>query len=206
MYRRNVVLACTFSLFALSANAMPFTIDGDLDDWGINVIDGPNNGNPGVGGTDYSGLRSDLAGYMEEDTNDGSNSYKVTPYYGGQNYDGEFFGAAVQGNTLYLAILSGQRSDNGFSLFAPGDIRIGTDMGIFGIEVGGGHGNNPLPTALGGGEAGSTYTLNGSGYTTGHVYSGKSTGSVWLNSEWIQDQLHAVATLDRQRLCILRTF
>jgi len=191
MYRRNVVntavFACTLSLLSLSANATPFTIDGDLSDWGITVIDGVDNGKPGVGGTDYSSLRTDLAGSMIEDTNDARNDYKVTPYYGGQNYDGEFFGAAVQGNTLYLAILSGQRPDNGARLFAPGDIRISTDMGVFGIEVGGGPDGSTSTAALGGGAAGSSYMLNGSGYTTAHTTSSMSTGSVWFGSDWIQD-------------------
>lgn len=199
MYRRNVVsttvIACTLSLISLSANATPFTIDGDLSDWGISVADGTS-GN--TVGTNYEGLRGDLAGSMIEDTNDTSNSYKVTPYYGGQNYDGEFFGAAVQGNTLYLAILSGQRTDNGFNLFAPGDIRIGTDVGVFGIEVGGGHGDSPLPTPLAGGAAGSTYTLNSSGYTVGHTYSSMNTGSVWFGSDWIQDPFHNSISTDVQ--------
>lgn len=178
--------ACIAAVFALSSHPVfAITIDGRLDDWGIVVADGTSSN---LVGTSYTGLRSDLAGYMEEDTNDTSNSYKVTPYYGGQNYDGEFFGALVEGNTLYLAIMSGQRSDNGLKLFAPGDIRIGTDMGVFGIEVGGGpDGSMSLSNELGGGVAGSTYTLNGSGYTTGHTYSSKTTGSLWRDANWIQD-------------------
>jgi hypothetical protein len=177
--------ACIAALFALSSHPVfAITIDGRLDDWGIAVADGTSSN---LVGTDYSGLRGDLAGYMEEDTNDTSNGYRVTPYYGGQNYDGEFFGALVEGNTLYLAIMSGQRADNGSRLFAPGDIRIGTDMGVFGIEVGGGPAGSTSADAIGGGVAGSTYTLDGSGYTTGHSDSSKTTGSLWRDANWIQD-------------------
>jgi hypothetical protein len=197
MYRpfRNAVVVCSLSLLSLSAYATPFTVNGDLSDWGINVIDG---GNTSAGGTDYSGLRTDIAGSMIEDTNDASNSYYVSPYYGGQNYDGEFFGAAVQGNILYLAIMSGQRADNGFNLFAPGDIRIGTDMGVFGIEVGGGAGGSSSTAALLGGAAGSTYTLDGHGYTTGHASSSMQTGSVWFGSDWIQDPFNNSNSTDVQ--------
>lgn len=188
MYARmpeKIIFAAILGCLGSNAFATPFTIDGRLDDWFIAVADGTA-GQPV--GTDYSALRTDLAGYMQEDTNDTSNNYRVTPYYGGQNYDGEFFGAAVQGNTLYLAILSGQRPDNGASLFAPGDIRIGTNIGTFGIELGGGPGGNTsLSDIITAGAAGSTYTLNASGFTTAHTVSSKTAGSVWQNAHWIQD-------------------
>lgn len=191
----QVLFAFSLSTFALTANSTPFTIDGNLSDWGILVADGVS-GN--VVGTDYSALRTDLAGSMVEDTNDTSNSYKVTPYYGGQNYDGEFFGAAVQNNTLYIAILSGQRPDNGSKLFAPGDIRIGTDKGVFGIEIGGGASGSTATTALVGGEAGSTYTLDNHGYTLAETSSSMEAGSVWFGADWVQDPFNNSISTDVQ--------
>ena len=195
MHRRNqLVLASVLALATLPAFAAPITINGDLSDWGITVIDGPDNGIPGVGGTNYSGLRSDLIGYMQEDTNDATlKSYTVGPYSGGQNYDGEFFGGLVEGNTLYLAILSGQRPDNGASEYAPGDIRIKTSAGLFGIEVGGGGPfiDGDLGGAITEGADGTTYELNKYGYTTGLLgtSSAQTAGSIWKDTSWIVDPI-----------------
>jgi hypothetical protein len=205
MYRRNVVtnvlnnavIACTLSLLSLSANATPFTIDGDLSDWGITVADGVNDGTPShLVGTDYSGLHSDLVGSMIEDTNDTTNNLYLGPHSGGQNYDGEFFGAAVQGNTLFLAILTGQRPDNGFDdlgrgLYSPGDIRISTSMGTYGIEVGGGRVADADGSTITEGAAGSTYRLNGSGYTIGYsdAAASQTAGSLWSYVDWIKDPI-----------------
>jgi hypothetical protein len=184
----SAVLGCTLSLFTLSTNAAAFTIDGDLSDWGIAVAD--NNG------TDYSGLNTDLVGYMEEDTDDTTNNLFLGPYWGGQNYDGEFFGAAVQDNTLYLAILTGQRPDNGFDssgrgLYSPGDIRISTDMGLYGIEVGGGPVGDTPGGAITEGDSGSTYILNSHGYTVGYTDAAAAqvAGSLWSGVDWIKDPI-----------------
>ena len=193
MYRRNqVVLASVLALSALPAFAGPITINGDLSDWGIAVADGTSLNKVG---TNYTGLRGDLIGYMTEDTNDTSNSYTVGPYSGGQNYDGEFFGGLIQGNTLYLAILTGQRPDNGASEYAPGDIRIKTSAGLFGIEVGGGglFVDGDLGGAISGGADGTTYELNKYGYTTGLLAtsSAQTAGSIWqtADSDWLVDPI-----------------
>ncbi|WP_455207418.1 PEP-CTERM sorting domain-containing protein [Kaarinaea lacus] len=184
----QVVLASVLSLTTI--NAYSITIDGNLSDWGIQVADGTSSQPVG---TNYSGLRTDLAGYHLEDTNDLSNNYYLGPNYGGQNYDGEFFGALLEGSTLYLSILSGQRPDNGSNsnggLFSPGDIRIETSLGVFGIEVGGGAVGNS-GAAITEGANGSTYRVNSSGYTTGHSsLSTQTAGSVWLDADWILDPI-----------------
>lgn len=188
----SAVSALFLALFSVPTLAMPFTVDGDLSDWGIAVADGTA---ASPVGTNYSGLRTDLAGYHEEDTNDRSNSYYLGPNYGGQNYDGEFFGAAVQGSTLYLGILTGQRPDNGFDssgrgLFSPGDIRIETSLGVFAIEVGGGAVGN-AGAAITEGAAGTTYQVNSHGYTTGSVTTDplQVAGSIWSNVDWILDPI-----------------
>ncbi|HEB93282.1 MAG TPA: hypothetical protein ENI94_07405, partial [Gammaproteobacteria bacterium] len=51
----------TSLLILPAAHAAPIIIDGSLSDWGISVADGTA---AQPVGTDYSGLRSDLAGSM----------------------------------------------------------------------------------------------------------------------------------------------
>ncbi len=188
----STVLASLLTFPAIEAHAAPIIIDGSLSDWGISVADGT--GAQPVG-TDYSGLRSDLAGSMIEDTDDTTNNLFLGPNSGGQNYDGEFMGVMTQGSTLYLSILTGQRPDNGFSgskgLYSPGDIRIETSMGTFAIEVGGGAvagaGN-----ALTEGATGTTYAVNSNGYTTGSsdTAAAQTVGSVWKDVDWILDPIN----------------
>lgn len=167
------------SLLALgvhgSAQALTVTVDGDLSEWGVTMANGVSGG---VGSTYVSvpGITAD-----DEDTNDTSNSYTVGPNQGGQNYDWEYLGATIQSGDLYIGVMSGQRPDNGFTLFSPGDIRITTTYGrTFGIEVGGGAGNgtgagnfteSSDSRGINASNLGSFYGLNGSGYTATHTYS-----------------------------------
>lgn len=183
-----------------AAMAGPITVDGRLSDWGISVADGTS-GN--TVGTNYSGLRTDLYGSDKSDTNDTSNSYShypsgsaTSPGSGGQNYDAEFMGVLVQGNTLYISILTGQRPDNGLSYYSPGDIRItGSVNGVattFGIEVGGGTGGaSGTATTLG--APGSTYTLNSGGTTTSvantSTGAAQHAGALFKSPTWINDPI-----------------
>lgn len=185
---RTTLIASILAFTAIEANAAPITIDGDLSDWGISVADGTSTQKVG---TDYSGLRTDLAGSMIEDTDDTTNSLYLGPNYGGQNYDGEFMGALVDNSTLYLSILTGQRPDNGARLYSPGDIRIETSMGIFGIEVGGGAGGG-AGDALTTGDTGTTYAVDSSGYTTSssNTATAQTVGSVWKDASWILDPIN----------------
>lgn len=185
----QILAIAALAATASAAHAVPLTVDGDLSDWGINVADGT------VGntvGTNYTGLRSGLIGSMIEDTSDlaGDSGY-VGPNYGGQNYDGEFMGWALQGNQFHVAILTGQRPDNGLMRFSPGDLRIETSNGIFGIEIGGGAGGG-AGTALQEGAAGSTYTTYSNGYTQAHNNADplQTTGSIWSNTDWILDPIN----------------
>jgi hypothetical protein len=171
------------SLSATSASAI--TVDGNLSDWGITVADGNNSDfsspSPGIG----------LVASFAEDQNDfaGDGGY-VGPNYGGQNYDGEYMGVAIQGSTLYIAIVSGQRPDNGLTRYSPGDIYLTTPVGIVGIEVGGGAGGGAGGTITEGAE-GSTYNLNSNGYTQsyGTTDAAQTAGSIWANADWIQDPI-----------------
>ena len=168
-----------------AASASAITVDGNLSDWGITVADN-NNSNFSSPSTTIG-----LEASFTEDQNDfaGNNGY-VGPNYGGQNYDAEFMGVAVQGNIMYIAIVSGQRPNNGLSKYSPGDIYMTTPVGIVGIEVGGGIGGG-AGGMITEGDAGSTYNLSSNGYTQsyGTTDAAQTAGSVWANADWIQDPI-----------------
>lgn len=178
-------LSVGLGLGLTATGAAALTIDGDLSDWGITVADGNNsdfsNPNPGIG----------LVAAFEEDQNDfaGDSGY-VGPNHGGQNYDAEYMGIAIQGTTMYLAIVSGQRPDNGLTRYSPGDIYLTTPLGIMGIEVGGGPGGG-AGGAITEGAAGSTYNLKSNGYTDsyGTTDAAQTAGSVWANADWTMDPI-----------------
>jgi len=190
-HRSRIVAVSLLSLSTLPSIASAITVDGNLSDWGVVVADGTSSQPVG---TNYSGLHTDLAGSMIEDTNDRSNNYYLGPNYGGQNYDGEFMGVGVFDSKLYIGILTGQRPDNGSSsglgLYSPGDIRIETSMGVFSIEVGGGSVGG-AGSALTEGMAGTTYQVNSHGYTIGSsaTDAAQTAGSVWTDVDWILDPI-----------------
>jgi hypothetical protein len=86
---------------------------------------------------------------------------------------------------LFLAIVSGQRPDNGLTRFAPADIQITTDTAVYRIEVGGGVGGG-AGGAIVENASGTTYGIDGDGWSTGTVStpSAQKAGSIWDNS-WV---------------------
>lgn len=179
------VLGVILALGAL-AQAGPIVVDGDLSDWGVTVAD-----NNASNMNAYAGMAGiGLLGWDAEDQNDdaGHGAY-LGPNSGGQDYDAEMMLAAVNGGRLYIGIATGQRPDNGAANYSPGDIRIETSIGTFGIEVGGGAGGG-LGSALTEGAAGSTYNLNSNGYTISSFDSlNPAAGSVYSGSNWILDPI-----------------
>ncbi len=174
-------VALAFALTAAPAGAATLTVDGNLSDWGITV--GDNNT------SNFSALAGDiglLASFTEDQNDNAGDSGYLGPNQGGQNYDAEFLGMALQGSTLYVAIVTGQRPDNGLTRFSPGDIHLTIDGVEYGIEVGGGTG-----AAVTEGDAGATYNLNGSGWTTSVAATNplQTAGSVWTNTDWIADPI-----------------
>ncbi|MBL8849555.1 MAG: PEP-CTERM sorting domain-containing protein [Planctomycetaceae bacterium] len=195
-------------------------IDGDLRDWGVVNASNASHSRSGWSistmtdrlfyttspGT-YTGSGGFTFEYVREDTDDSWDESKlIGPNLGGQNYDTEFLAAGIANNTLYIAISTGQRRDNGLASFSPGDIYIETtDFSIYGVEVGGGAGNTSSTNVWVKGSAdpmapadspGSTYTLNSNGHTSAHtsstsVGSSHVAGSVWLTqkSDWILDPI-----------------
>ena len=183
-------LVCLAAFVATSTPARAGVIvDGNLADWGITtpLSDVTSNSaattrwngfglTNGSSGTGMNG--SFQFQYMLEDTRDNSNSYWVGPNSGGQNYDAEFLGVGTDNTRLVIAIISGQRPDNGENNFSPGDIIIETDQGFYAIEVGGGYGydsGGPVG-AITEGAGGSTYALTSNGHTKGVVNSDGTTG------------------------------
>ena len=171
-------------LVAASATAA-ITVDGNLSDWGISISD--NNVH------DYSVFSPTigLVNSFEEDQDDtAGHSFLLGPNYGGQDYDAELLAVAYQNNTLYIGLSTGQRPDNGFAYFGPGDIRIETSGGTYWLEVGGGPGggSGSLITA---GAVGSTYTLNSNGETQSYSDAAllQVAGSVWKDVTTILDPI-----------------
>jgi len=185
----GLTIALLFS-FGTLAFAGTITVDGDLADWGVSVDDSTTS-TPASNITGYAGHSGiGLLGWMCEDTDDTSNSYYVGPNYGGQNYDAEFLGVASYGGDLYLAIVSGQRPDNGADKYAPGDIRIVTSGGVFGIEVGGGLYDSDDGSYIVAGALGTTYGLTDSGYTKSvDTAITQLAGSVWKDATWYTDPI-----------------
>lgn len=208
---RSKILTCACLTAALLTNAYAstahcaVTVDGDLSEWGVALNASKhltfsggivNNGtNPGNRGAlnNFMGSGSTLYYHAEDSSDFASDTAYLGPYYGGQNYDGEFLGVMVQGAKLCIAIATGQRPDNGLSQYSPGDLRIETSNGVFGIEMGGGTGSISLSNgSFGLGSQGTSYNLNGQGVTVSAInYSGTGTaGSIWSVNDagdWILD-------------------
>ncbi len=179
---RSLLAVCLLTLSTASLSAATLTVDGDATDWGFTVAD--NNGSTFVPDGSLN-----LVGLFVEDSDDLAGDYEpVGPSLGGQNYDCEVLAAAVQGSDLHLIVVSGQRPDNGLTRYAPGDLRITTSAGVFGVEMGGGPGGGPGTMQVGG-ETGSTYTLDNDGYSVSHADAApaQTVGSVWANPNWIFD-------------------
>ncbi|MEX2455453.1 MAG: hypothetical protein WD470_12155 [Rhodospirillaceae bacterium] len=178
------------ALSGAPASASSITIDGNLSDWGVFVGDNntSNFSSPSTG----IGL---LASFTEDQNDEAGDGGYVGPNHGGQNYDAEFLGVALQGSTLYLAIVSGQRPDNGATKFGPGDIHMTINGVNYGIEVGGGNGG-----VVAAGDAGATYALNSNGFTTGIVSTNaaQTAGSVWTDISWIDDPIAPATEVQMQ--------
>ena len=167
-------IALGFILLAACAQAGPITIDGSLADWGFFV--GDNNTSTF---TPTKGLN--VVGIAVQDTNDTWGSSKfLGPGRGGQDFDIEALAAVVQNGNLYVAMVSGQRPDNGFTAYGPGDFVFNTKGGVYGLEVGGGSGGG-AGTAITEGAVGSIYSLNSQGFVNGEWdTSTPKAGSLWF--------------------------
>jgi MYXO-CTERM domain-containing protein len=205
-------------LTVFSAPASAMSVNGNLSDWGVTVSDYtgstgscgnvpsncvgtnwgtlPSNGSTLAGGAKLLGTSRD--NNTVEDGNDVSNNYgnapQLSPFFGGQNFDAEFMGVAQQNGKLYVAIVSGQRPDNTFANFEPGDLKMvinsagGSANGTYGIELGGGSGHSGSGTTAAittTGGNGSTYNLKSNGtVNTVTSLSNQTIGSIWKGASF----------------------
>lgn len=88
----SVILSAIGSL-AVASHASAFTVNGNLADWGLDVRNGD--------WTPSSGIHATI-----EDQH-GSGAYYLSPGWGGQAYDAEAIYAAIVGETLYIALVTG---------------------------------------------------------------------------------------------------
>jgi len=188
-----VVLLALSGLMACSSNIhAAITVDGSLSDWGISLNAQQHLVYDAGYGYQYSSTQNiEKSGqttingrtvmYDLEDSNDNSNSYKVGPLYGGQNYDAEALVVSIVGSDLYIGIATGQRPDNGTKAFAPGDICISKGTDVWGIEVGG----QTHTSEIVDGDKGITYKLDASGATLSSTQLNSQTaGSIWKGGYW----------------------
>jgi hypothetical protein len=199
------VLAVALGLLAGVAGPSQAGIlaDGNWIDWGLLTYSDTNldysaygTSYPHTPGTHVAGSKpipaSDSLVYFDiEDSDDSAGlGGRVEPQYGGQMYDAEFLGVAMDEEHLYIAIFTGQRPANGVSNFGPGDIRVTAGGTDYGIEVGGGQGGDLSNDGVDLGESGTHYSLR----TDGHTLAADPTalqkaGSVWKATVDITPQL-----------------
>lgn len=200
-YLKSLVGAAALLLAVPGSAGAGILVDGSLGEWVSPIAD--NNGSawspvlPAYGGPGTTGLLAGTNPHLEDQNDNAGHGAFLGPNYGGQDYDAEYMAVAitVPGSgklteaTIHIAISTGVRPDNGFSYFGPGDIRIEANGTRYGIEVGGGPGGGS-GLLLEEGAAGSTYDLNGSGYTTGHTsLASQKTGEIYKNAAWIDDPI-----------------
>jgi hypothetical protein len=219
MYRNRTCLALPAALALLLAGVVAHVegavgVDGRLDDWGVILgADGhlvydaiygdtyhhtaPSWWNPPAikEGTVVIANGRKVT-YQVEDYLDNSNNYFVGPQYGGQNYDAEFLGVAIESGRLHIALATGQRPDNNLYYFSPGDILIKDSLGgVYGIELGGWYdASGDWKTGdrvITNGERGATYTLNSNGFTTSATPLGTQVaGSVWKADDPVNNWIY----------------
>jgi hypothetical protein len=193
------------------------TVDGNWSDWGLSTYSGlhgthldysaygtsyPHLPDGGVSSPPPAMISPDLwVCYDIEDTKDSAgDSSPIGPLYDGQNYDAEFLGVAMDDTYLYIAIFTGQRPDNGIKRFAPGDIRVQAGDNVYGIEVGGGPGDDSNHDGMiSKGDDGTFYNIEANGYTNISDYGDALTpdqvaGSVWLTAD--TDWEHGISGSD----------
>jgi hypothetical protein len=206
-------LAAVFLGLVLASGPSAFgaiTVDGGLSDWGITLVDDHLSPNavyshstsylpdPPTAADTWSTVYGGMTVYYQiEDKADSSGiGVGLGPDAGGQDYDAELMVVHFDSTMLYVGIGTGQRPDNGYSYFIPGDVRIVTSTGqTFGVEVGGGPGVSASMTSdaeITEGDAGYFYALNGSGYASSVSLANPATrvaGSIWLDPSWYVESI-----------------
>jgi hypothetical protein len=126
------------TLLGVSAYALDITVDGNVNDWGIQV----KNNNASNWNTSAEDVVS-----VTEDYNDTDTSGRIFPGWGGQKYDAEGLYVTYDTDYLYLLIVTGLKPTGwgeslagpGNKTILPGDVAIAFDQDItqaeFGLET-----------------------------------------------------------------------
>jgi len=177
------LLASATSAAIAAPTISTFAANGSLAEWGV-ASDFSNLQNT-AGNCTAASIVAVGATFACEKYAGTDNSGYLGPQYGGQNFDVAFMGLATNStkNALYFGLASGQRPDNGLNSYSPGDLFFKLNGVNYVIEMAGGTGHSgagvPAQTL---GASGSTYTLNGQGYTTSvatPVNANQTFGSIW---------------------------
>ncbi len=185
---QKLIVVALFSTAVSSAIAAPtlssFAANGSLSEWGV-ASDFSNLQNNAGNQCTASAIASIGATFACERYAGTDNTGYLGPQYGGQNYDVAFMGLATNSarNALYFGLVSGQRPDNGMNSYSPGDLFFKLNGVNYVIEMAGGAGHSGAGLAAQTlGATGSTYTLNGQGYTSNvanPVNANQTFGSIW---------------------------
>jgi hypothetical protein len=195
---RAAAVIATGLIFAWGSTASAdfvsdFSAGGGLSEWGVNIPTVANRAGgqatdnwwPGATNANLPGTRAATGltdGVYYYDLDDGV----LAPDGGGQPYDAEFLGVGFDDDYLYIAIVSGQRPNNGATNYSPGDIHIETASGaVYGIEVGGDYGG-AAGSEINAGDLGSTYAIKSDGHTVSPdgILRSDGTGGATTTKAW----------------------
>lgn len=129
----RLAVLCLFALNCPAVDASLRVDDHSLSDWGLS-FSGDTLVTPG-GMTVTNNFYSAASGWtsnpnasptftvngftfsynLENDSDSAGDGGYLGPHSGGQNYDGEFLGIGLSGQYLAVAIVTGQRPDNGMA-------------------------------------------------------------------------------------------
>jgi hypothetical protein len=128
--KKTLVNLMVIAGIAFSASAQAITIDGKLDDWGVQA-----NGSA-------SGWTPNTDVLFTQEDQKGSGNYKLNPGWGGQAYDAEAMYVNWDKNNLYIAIATGHNPNTtnnpSGNSYGSGDIAINFGLDNtwdYGIEL-----------------------------------------------------------------------
>jgi hypothetical protein len=128
--KKTLVNLMVIAGIAFSASAQAITINGNLDDWGVQANGSASGWTP----------NTDVL-YTQEDQN-GTGAFYLNPGWGGQNYDAEAMYVNWDKNNLYIAIATGHNPNTtnnpSGNSYGAGDIAINFGLDNtwdYGIEL-----------------------------------------------------------------------
>lgn len=165
----RLLLASALGSLALSGSACAITVDGSLDDWGV----------------DHSTWTPSTGIQRTIEDQAGSGSYYLNPGWGGQAYDAEALYATISDGKLFIALATGHNprtlQNPAGNSYGAGD--FGIDFGKDGIYEIGININHALT------RSGTSYTFE-NGFVEGGVYKDASWNLGLWNTSGAYDPTH----------------